>query len=357
MKVLFISRSYPPVVGGIEKQNYEIYESLSKYCDLDLIANRIGKPFLPIFLIYSFIKSLIILRKYDVLLLGDGVLAVVGRALQAFYQVPIVCIIHGLDLTYDNSFYQSLWVSRFIKDLNKLIAVGNETIKQGTQRGIPPSKFVFVPNGVRARGVIGNYTIRDLENITERRIKGKVLLTIGRLVKRKGIVWFIENVMVKLPDDVIYIVAGTGKEKVRLLESIEKHGLETRVIYLGRVSENQKEILYCTADIFVQPNISVEGDMEGFGLVVLEAASYGLPVVASNTEGLKDAIHDGKNGFLIEEGNAEAFKAKIQFLLLEDHKRRQLGLDFRKHVEENFSWEGVAQEYVKVFEQCVNTGQ
>lgn len=97
--------------------------------------------------------------------------------------------------------------------------------------------------------------------------------------------------------------------------------------------------------------------MEGFGLVVLEAASYGLPVVASNTEGLKDAIHDGKNGFLIEEGNAGAFKAKIQFLLLEDHKRRQLGLDFRKHVEENFSWEGVAQEYVKVFEQCVNTGQ
>ena len=354
MRVLFISRAYPPVVGGIEKENREIFNSLSKYLEVCLVANRRGKSFLPFFFVYAFIKSAWMLRHYDVVLLGDGVACVLGRALQMISRKPMIGIVHGLDLTYNNRLYQLLWIKQFIGRMDKLIAIGNETIIQGVLRGIPRSKFAFVPDGVHVERKVNRYTKNDLERLTNRKIKGKILLTLGRLVERKGIVWFVENVMVNLRDDIVYVVAGTGNEKNRLLAAIEKLEFKDRVIYVGGVSEQEKEMLYLTADIFVQPNITVEGDMEGFGLVVLEAASYGLPVVASNIEGLKDAIHNGKNGFLLEERDADAYKQKIESLFMDDESRRQFGANARKYVEEHFSWERTARQYVNIFKECVN---
>ena len=102
MNILFISRAYPPVKGGIEKQNYEISQALAETCNINLIANRTGKRFLPIFLPYAIITALTIIRKNDVVLLGDGVLAIAGFILKLVSRKPVICIIHGLDLVYRN---------------------------------------------------------------------------------------------------------------------------------------------------------------------------------------------------------------------------------------------------------------
>ena len=111
MKILFISRAYPPIVGGIENQNYELGKWLGKITDVKIIANKKGKKFLPFFLPYAIVKSLIIARKYDAILLGDGVLGIVAYKLKFFYaKKPIICVIHGLDLTFKSAIYQKLWV-------------------------------------------------------------------------------------------------------------------------------------------------------------------------------------------------------------------------------------------------------
>lgn len=348
MKILFITRAYPPVVGGIEKQNHEIFTWLSKTNDIDLLANTKGKKGLPVFIIYALIKSLLILSKYDVILLGDGVLGIVGYLLKLFYQKPVACIVHGLDLTYQNLVYQKLWVNIFIKHMDKLIAVGNEVINQGILRGIPRSKFVFVPNGVSVEKSIPNYSIQDLEKLVGRKISGGVLLTLGRLVKRKGVAWFIEEVVGNLCEDLVYIVAGDGKEKKEIIATIRRNKLQNRVLFLGAVSEKEKEILFCTTDIFVQPNIKIKDDIEGFGLVVLEAASYGLVVIASRTEGLRDAVHDRKNGILIEERNAERYRQEIEYFLTNEKDRIEFGLNARKHVQKYFSWKNIALEYITI---------
>ena len=120
-------------------------------------------------------------------------LGVVGSLLKLFYKKPVACIVHGLDLTYQNFFYQKLWVNIFIKHMDKLISVGNEVINQGVLRGIPRSKFVFVPNGVSVKKSNPDYSIQDLEKLVGRKISGGVLLTLGRLVKRKGVAWFIKR--------------------------------------------------------------------------------------------------------------------------------------------------------------------
>ena len=230
--------------------------------------------------------------------------------------------------------------------MDRLIAVGTETIRQGKLRGIPESKFIFIPNGVAVTETVPEYSRNDLETFLGRNIQGNVLLTLGRLVKRKGVAWFIENVVRQLSADVIYIVAGEGREAAAIQAVIQRHHLQDRVFCIGRVSDRGKELLYSSADLFIQPNIETTGDIEGFGLVVLEAAMYGLVVIASGVEGLKDAIQDGQNGFLVAAGDASAYKRKIESVLGDPAGRIAFGKQSRNYVIKNYAWPLIARKYL-----------
>ncbi len=348
MNILFISRAYPPVIGGIEKQNYEIGKALAAITRTDIIANTGGKWLLPVFLPYALLRALLSIRKYDVVLLGDGVLGILGYLLKSISPRPVACIVHGLDLTYRNPLYQKLWINVFLPRLDKLVAVGNATILQGTLRGLPASKFIFIPNGVAAPTTLAPYSRHDLEAFLNRKVSGPVILTLGRLVQRKGVTWFIENVVSRLDADITYIIAGEGREQPAILTAIRANNLQNRVLYVGGVSDRDKELLFCTADIFVQPNIEVAGDMEGFGLVVLEAAMHGLVVIASDIEGLKDAIHDGQNGFLVAAGDADAYRRKIQDVLQNPEEKEAFGRRARDYVSKNHTWPLIARKYLDV---------
>ncbi len=356
MKILFISRAYPPVVGGIENQNYEISRALSRIADVKVIANTDGKRLLPLFLPWALITALFYMRKYDVLLLGDGVLGIVISFVKLFYgkRKKVACIVHGLDLTFENEFYQNIWVKRFIPEADVLIAVGNQTIKEGVARGIKKEQFVFVPNGVDTK----KFVPKDMPRTRlEKLIKGKleddthVLFTGGRLVRRKGVAWFIENVLPTLPQNVIYVVSGAGPDFDNIKNAIEKAKMQERVILLGYISNEDRDVLLHTCDLFIQPNIPVKGDMEGFGLVVLEAGSSGIPVVASRLEGLKDAIHDGKNGFLVEHGNPTAWREKLTELLADTFDRKAFGRKAHEYIKRTFTWDVIAQRYIDVIEK------
>lgn len=348
MKILFISRAYPPTVGGIENQNYELSVWLSKIAEVKLIANRRGKIFLPFFLPYVSCKALFLMKNYDTLLLGDGVLACVGWLVKLFHKKPVISVIHGLDFTYEFGLYQKLWVGYFIKKLDKLIAVGNETIKIGIKKGIPPEKFVFVPNGVDAEKFSKVYSRADLDEALKIKTgEKKVILTSGRLAKRKGVAWFVEKVLPKLGGDIIYVVAGEGPDRKNIENAIEKNHLQDRVLMLGYISDEQRNILLGACDLFVQPNIKIAGDVEGFGISVLEAAASRLPVLAAELEGLRDAINDGQNGFLLPSENANAWINKIKELLVDDDFRKDFGEKARQFVIENYSWDKIAQKYLE----------
>ncbi|MDH4330196.1 MAG: glycosyltransferase family 4 protein [Candidatus Moranbacteria bacterium] len=366
-RIIFISRAYPPVVGGIENQNYELSQSLPLHAEVYTIANTRGRKFLPLFAPYALIKALFLFRKYDAVLLGDGVLSIVGWFLKIFYKnKPVLSVVHGLDINYDSSSldvyfekllvkaYQTLWVKVFIPKLDKLIAVGNTVIQVGLEAGIPEEKFIFVPNGVNPDTFIADYSRKDLERITNINLEGrKVILTLGRLAKRKGVAWFVANVMPKLDKNIFYFIAGDGVDKENIKRAILENNLENRVKMFSGVSDEDKKILYNTVDLFVQPNITVKGDMEGFGLVVLEAASCERVVLASELEGLKDAIVNGKNGFLAESKNAEQYAKKISALMLNDSIRAQFGKQAREYVKENLSWEKISKKYVEITKEII----
>lgn len=355
MRILFVSRAFPPVTGGIENQNQAVSVWLPKHASVTTITNPHGKKFLPFFLPYVTLRILFTINRYDVILFGDGVLSIVGWIVKRFFpRKTIVSIIHGLDLTYSNAFYQRYWVRTFMLALDGFIAVSRETKLHAVRQGIPKDDIVVIPNGIETESLTCSADRAALQkalgvDITDR----KVILTHGRLAKRKGVEWFIRNVLVKLPENILYVVSGSGPEESDIRSAIEENGMTKRTLLLGRISDETRKVLLNSVDLFVQPNIVVPGDMEGFGIAVIEASICGRPVIASNLEGLKDAVSDGNNGILVEPGNAEGFRVAIIDLLENDGKRQALGDRARTYTQEHFHWNTISLEYATTLQSFV----
>ncbi len=361
-----VSHTFPPTVGGVETQNHELSKWLGQSCQITLIANTCGRKFLPLFAPYALLKTLWLLPKNDIVLLGSGMLAINGYLIKLFTQKPVVSVVHGLDINYNSSslgvwyekvlifIYQSLWTKLFIPKLDKLIAVGNETINIGVEHGIARDKFVFIPNGVDTERNVTEASRQDIEKIIASPVEGKkILLTSGRLAKRKGVAWFINNVMPILEKDFIYIVAGAGPDKENIEAAIKNQDMTGRVFVLGYIPDEDRNILWNSADLFVQPNITVPGDMEGFGISVIEAGACRLPVLASALEGLKDAIKDGKNGFLVRSEDSAAFAEKITDLFKNGSPRDVYGEAVREYVKNNYEWSEIAKSYLKEIQKVI----
>lgn len=356
MKILFVSRAFPPIVGGIEQQNADLARFLGGECELTLIANRRGKRFLPLFLPWAILRTLMLLPQHDVLLLGDSVLALLGNIAKFFYpKKVVVSVLHGLDVTYRSPLYQKLWVRVFLRSLDGAIAVSHATKDEAVKRGFDESKIFIIPNGIEAARF---HYVRDRAKLSHLlgfdTTSSVILLTVGRLVKRKGVAWFIRHVLPLLSVEFRYVVAGSGPEEAAIRETIALSGTAERVSLLGRVSDADKEVLLGNSDVFVQPNIPVPDDMEGFGIAVIEASAAGLPVVASRIEGLADAIGDGQNGQLVAPLDAPAFTAAI--LPLRDETVRETErVRGRAFTTEHFDWSTIGKRYAALLEDFMKS--
>lgn len=356
MRVLFVSRAFPPVVGGIEQQNADLARFLGSECELTLIANRRGKRFLPFFYPSAIVRTLFLLPRHDVLLLGDGVLALLGAVAKLFNpRKAVVSVLHGLDITYRNALYQKLWVHGAFRSLDGAIAVSHATKDEAVKRGFDESRIFVVPNGIESARFRFPQNRAQLSELLGFDTTGSVvLLTVGRLVKRKGAAWFIRHVLPLLPAEFHYAIAGSGPEELAIRDAIAASGTAERVSLLGRVGDADREILLGNADVFVQPNIPVAGDMEGFGIAVIEASAAGLPVVASRLEGLADAVSDHQNGQLVTPLDARAFARAITPLrdAARRDEERARGQAFTTL---HFDWSVIGKRYAALLEDFMKS--
>ncbi|HIQ39263.1 MAG TPA: glycosyltransferase family 1 protein [Methanothermococcus okinawensis] len=356
MRILFITRKYPPSKGGMETVAYNLYTHISKLTEVELISWGKSNIWLPIVLPYFFVKAIKILltKKIDVIYLQDGLLAPLGLVLKVFRK-PVVITIHGLDITYRNKIYQFL-VPRCTKYLDKIICVSHATKEECIKRGIPAEKLIVIPNGISGvSNVVHENTITYKQkvfnqlNIPDNK---KILLSVGRLVERKGFHWFVEDIIPKLlevRDDFVYLIVGDGPYRKKIEKIIDKKDLRKYVVLLGRVDDEMLESLYNIADIFVMPNIPVEGDMEGFGVVILEANVHGVPVVASNLEGIKDAVINGETGILVEPLNTQRFVEEVLKMMDVIEKNGAIKRKIRDIIIEKYSWDNISKKYLEVF--------
>ena len=329
----------------MEKFASDFYNNYRQTREIDLLANSGGKKSIISFLFRVILSIIVNARKYDVIHLYDAVLFPLIPFIRLLSKAKISFTVNGLDIVYSSFGYQKI-MPFFLRRADKVIAISRYTMAQCEARGIPPEKLMTIPIGVAFEGI---KTCSDAEKsalFSNFKIPSgrKILLTVGRLVKRKGHAWFIKNVVVDLPDHYVYLVAGLGPEFDEIRSMIYELKLTGRVYLLGQISEDEKNCLYQIADFFIMPNIRVRGDQEGFGIVVLEAGSHGLPVIATNIEGIRDVVIDQKTGRLIDEEDAESFLREIM-------KFNPDRSSIADSLASSFHWEGVVQRYYEEFEK------
>jgi phosphatidyl-myo-inositol dimannoside synthase len=175
-----------------------------------------------------------------------------------------------------------------------------------------------------------------------------LVLTLGRLVRRKGARWFTAEVLPKLPGEVHYVVAGDGAEAEPVRAAAAAAGVSGRVHLLGSGDDETRETAMRGADLFVQPNIRVPGDMEGFGLVTIEAALRGTPVVAAALEGILDAVVDGETGILLSSEDPDAWVRCVTDLVSDRGSLPATGQQYRKAASARYGETAMQAELVRL---------
>lgn len=189
--------------------------------------------------------------------------------------------------------------------------------------------------------------IKNLYNLHNKRI----LLTVGRLVSRKGhalVLASLPEILKKFPN-VVYIIVGDGPNKSYLKSLTEKYKLEDHVIFTGIIEKETVSAMYEMCEIFVMPSQSKpSGDVEGFGTVFLEANLFAKPVIAGKGGGVEEAVIHKKTGLIVNPENSEELKNACIRLLSDTHVASKLGTQGFYRVHSDFQWHKEAEKIIKM---------
>jgi len=367
VKILYISHSHPPdeqpleSIGGMQNVSMQMMQTLRlrPEVELETILQKtswkgIGfKTFLFLVTLLWKIPRQVKKFKPDVILFSSMVTAGVLPFLIRKPDVACVTINHGQDVTLPFKIYQ-LYLPTVFKNLQGVISVSSATRQACIERGMDPEIGVTLPNGFvfsSSETLLDKQAARRLmeERFSIDLSDSYLLLTVGRQVKRKGHQWFLEHVLDKIQSNVVLLMIGEGPESEAIIDARDKSLKRDQIIIAGRQPDQILEAAYAAADLFIMPNIPVEGDMEGFGIVLLEANSAEVPAVAANLEGIKDVIEQGVNGYRVPSENAGQFAAKVDEVLR--NELQSLSKSSRKFVTEKFSWDFVISQYLDFLEK------
>jgi phosphatidylinositol alpha-1,6-mannosyltransferase len=266
--------------------------------------------------------------------------------------VRLMAIAHGLDITQGPPIAQWL-IRRSLARLDGLICVSRATAEACLERGYPYDRLQVLPNGICQRRQAATCTTgsRGLPV----RVPGTFLcLAVGRQIPRKGFAWFVDAVMPLLPDQIHLWLVGTGPQASEIARIIEKRRLEHRVFPLGLLKDADLANVYRLADLFVMPNLRVNQDMEGFGIVMLEAGLNGLYSLASCVDGITDVISDA-NGVLLPARDATAFAREINAqAALTSEQRQDQSERAAAWIAQRFSWQNLLPRYLGAIEKVIS---
>jgi len=143
--------------------------------------------------------------------------------------------------------------------------------------------------------------------------------------------------------DVKYLIVGTGEEQATLYKTAQEMGVMERVVFAGQVPASELAAYYAACDVFVMPNRQIGPDIEGFGIVFVEASAAGKPVIGGANGGTGDAILHGVTGLRVDGTNVEAIATAVTTLLTEPGLAKAMGSQGRCRVATEFSWEMVVE--------------
>lgn len=376
MKVLYITREYPPYIyGGAGVHIKNLSEYVSRYIDVEVRCfgdqSLEGKNLrVKGFGEWNEIKNI---EKYSSVLrvLSTGLLisndkidsnvvhthtwyaAFAGFLIKMLKKIPLVVTCHSLEPLrpwkeeqIGAGYGLSLWVEKnAILNADRVIAVSNE-MKNDILKyfDIKEEKIAVIHNGVDIEKWNRKNTKEALKKYG---IEGEYVLFVGRTTKQKGIEILLEAAG-KIKSKIVIVTAGADTKEY--FEEIKARALNIKnVKFIGEMlSEDETIELYSNAKVFVCPSI-----YEPFGIINLEAMACGVPVVASYVGGIKEIIVDGETGFFFKPSDAEELAQKVNTILKNQALAEKMGENGRKRVVENFSWDSIAKKTIALYKELI----
>ncbi len=362
-KILFITSEVPPQPGGIGNHAHNLALSLQKegkqLVVISDVRSKDGKPEkefdaqLPfqiqrikrrriILISYfdRFYNALKFIKTVDTVLASGKFSLWLVFFLKLIYIKKYIAIIHGSEVLLPSKI-QRKFTDNSLRKFNSVIAVSNYT--KSLVEGLSLKNLVVIPNGF-------TLPILDTKNLTHQKPTNLQLLTVGNVTLRKGqhnVVKSIPILLQKYPN-LKYHIVGIPTEKEKIENLAKELNVLNHIIFHGKVSEEKKWKLMQSCSLFIMLSEATEkGEVEGFGIGLLEANSLGIPSIGAIGCGIEDAIEDGKSGILI---NAKQSKDVLKAV----SKIEESYLEFSENAKilsRNFSWDIIVIQYLEVLDK------
>ena len=363
MKILLCANDYPPDVGGIQTYSYQVAKNLAALGEeVTVLAPRLEgdrkfdgqQEFRTIrvdkkILLYP--KFFWTLRKYRVekiLVAHRADYAALASWANRAWLLPYYPVIYGAEILIAG---RKKRIHSSMERAKRIITISHFTRERLLELGIEEKEIEVIPPGVdslRFRPDLDADAVLKKHHLFGR----QVILTVSHLVRRKGhanVIRALPRVLEKVPE-AIYLIVGRGPEDDNLRKLAQTLGILDRVVFAGFVSNEEIPLYYNVCQVFIMPSYEIkeEGDVEGFGIVFLEANACGKPVIGGRSGGVVDAVVDGETGLLVDPLNTEEISVALVKLLTDESLAERLGQRGRKRVEKELSWEKVTERILGV---------
>jgi len=271
---------------------------------------------------------------------------VVAWALWHIAGVPYLLYAHGEEIQMRLTSRKLAWLIPILyRGATAIIANSYNTRQLLADIGVCSERIHVIHPGVDAAAfhvdANAGLAIRQRHNLGN----SFVLLTVGRLQRRKGhdmVIRAVPLIKQRVPN-VFYLIVGTGEEEKYLRDLAATLCVSENVVFVGSIRDDERAAYYAICDVFVMPNRQIDADIEGFGIVFLEAGAAAVPVVGGLSGGTAEAIQDGVTGVRVDGENPNAVAAAVIDLLTDTHKAKSMGEAGRQRVEKTFNWEAIVE--------------
>ncbi|MFX1326412.1 MAG: glycosyltransferase family 4 protein [Promethearchaeota archaeon] len=312
------------------------------------------KVFSNIIRLFPFMKKI----RFDLIIAGhSGWILPLVFILARLFNKKVVSIAYGLDFLV---VYPLSFKTLYFRNTDKIILITKKTkelIKKIHHLDEKQLEVIYV--GINFEELEVKKTKLELRSEFGISSDTFIILSVGRHIERKNFDLVIKAIhrikQIRSKLKIKYFLIGEGPETMKLKDLTKRLNIENNVIFLGSCDRNTRNKFYKLSDIFIMPSLTKRSDIEGFGIVFLEANYFKLPVIGSATGGMVEAIIDKKTGYLISQGNIDQLVEKILYLYDNEAERRRIGVTGYRRAIEKFSWKNIINDYFKVFEKLLNT--
>ena len=357
---LIVTRSFPPELGGMQTLMWGLSKEMSKNFMIKVFADfQEGHREFDEKLNFSIervggIKFLRKIRKAQLIdeiskeNKIDGIIGDHWKSLELLKSnKKKYCLIHGKEINHPKGGRLNNRILKVLNKVEKVIANSNYTKNLAIEIGVNREKIIVINPGVKQVKELDKKSAEKVESLLK--VKTPRLITVSRFDKRKNhekIIMALRNLKQIYPD-IVYTCIGYGEEEENIKKLVKELGLDSQVMFFKDISDNLKNALVASSNIFVMPSIIHKTSIEGFGISYIEAAQYSIPSLGGKDGGASDAISHGKTGLICDGNNLDEIYSSLNSMI-ENKNYIELGKNAKEY-STKFEWKKIIEEYKKIF--------